>query len=63
MLSLITQNEIKAKDKNRKAIPQRQYPCMAGNGEEEVGTADMRSTPKTAWGGGAKDPKSRWELA
>lgn len=33
MLSLITQNEIKAKDKNRKAIPQRQYPCMAGNGE------------------------------
>lgn len=36
MLSLITQNEIKAKDKTRKAIPQRQYPCMAGNGEEEV---------------------------
>lgn len=66
MLSLITQIEMKARDKNGRAIAvvcatQRQYPCTAGSGEEEVGTADMRSTPKTATGRrGISSPAESW---
>lgn len=46
---------MKAGDKNIKAIPavcatQRQCPFMAGNGGEEVGTEDTRSTLKTVRG-------------
>lgn len=42
---------MKARDKNRKAIPvfcatQRQCPRTAGSGGEEVGRGDMQSTPK-----------------
>ena len=53
MLSLITQIEMKARDKNRKAVPvvcatQRHYPCTAGSGGEAVGTEDMRNTMNTA---------------
>lgn len=57
MLSLITQIEMKAREKSRRVIPAavqhkgRECPCRTGSGGEEVGTQDVRSTLETARGG------------